>query len=170
MSKIFILDTEKCIGCSSCAIACMDQNDIEPYEGDIPFRVCFTVEQGSDKDSPFSYLTMACMHCEDAPCINSCPAGCLSKDMDTGFTVFDNNNCIGCHSCAMACPFAAPCFDKDGKMVKCDGCIDRVRAGLEPACVRVCPYDALQLVAKEDYEKEQKYKKAKLLAYMAFDK
>ncbi|NLY71484.1 MAG: 4Fe-4S binding protein [Clostridiales bacterium] len=170
MSKIFILDTTRCIGCSSCAIACMDQKDIQLDEGDTPFRVCFTVEQGCDNDSPFSYLTMACMHCEDAPCINSCPTGCLKKDIETGFTVYDNSNCIGCHSCAMACPFAAPCYDKEGKMVKCDGCIDRVRFGLEPACVRVCPYDAIQLVTKEEYENEQKYKKAKLLAYMAFDK
>ena len=79
------------------------------------------------------------MHCVDAPCISACPVGCLSKDPETGFTVYDNTNCIGCKSCAMACPFGAPRYRKsDGKMVKCDGCNIRVKNGLEPACVKSC--------------------------------
>ena len=112
---------------------------------------------------------MACMHCAQAPCVQGCPAGCLKKDTDTGFTVYDQTNCIGCHSCAMACPFAAPCFDRAGKMVKCDGCIERVRRGMQPACVRVCPYGALQLVEKETFGAGQRRKSARLLAYTALD-
>ena len=50
----------------------------------------------------------------------------------------------------MACPFGAPTFGPDGKMKKCDGCIDRIRAGLEPACVRGCTFGALQLVDSEN--------------------
>ena len=53
--------------------------------------------------------------------------------------------CIGCHSCAMACPYGAPSFGTDGKMIKCDGCIERWRHGLEPACVRTCPTGAIAL-------------------------
>lgn len=145
MSYIFLLDTSKCIGCGACAIACMDQNDLEPQSGGSPFRQCFTVEKGCGKDSPTAYLSMGCMHCEDAPCVAACPAGCLRKDPETGFTLYDNTNCIGCHSCAMACPFGAPAFGADGKMRKCDGCVERLRAGEEPACVRVCPTGALSL-------------------------
>lgn len=64
-----------------------------------------------------------------------------------------NTNCIGCHSCAMACPFAQPCFNgASGKMTKCDGCVDRVKHGLKPACVKVCPFGALQLLPEEEYE------------------
>ena len=169
MSYIFLLDTRKCIGCGACAVACMDQNDVQPQEGDEPFRQCFVIEQGSGKDAPVRYLSMACMHCAQAPCVQGCPAGCLKKDTDTGFTVYDQTNCIGCHSCAMACPFAAPCFDRAGKMVKCDGCIERVRRGMQPACVRVCPYGALQLVEKETFGAGQRGKSARLLAYTALD-
>ena len=169
MSYIFLLDTSKCIGCGACAIACMDQNDLEPQSGGSPFRQCFTVEKGCGKDSPTAYLSMGCMHCEDAPCVAACPAGCLRKDPETGFTLYDNTNCIGCHSCAMACPFAAPGFGKDGKLVKCDGCVERVRHGLEPACVRVCPYQALQLIRKEEFSAVQRTGKARLLAYTALD-
>ena len=169
MSYIFLLDTSKCIGCGACAIACMDQNDLEPQSGGSPFRQCFTVEKGCGKDSPTAYLSMGCMHCEDAPCVAACPTGCLRKDPETGFTLYDNTNCIGCHSCAMACPFAAPGFGKDGKLVKCDGCVERVRHGLEPACVRVCPYQALQLIRKEEFSAVQRTGKARLLAYTALD-
>lgn len=165
MSYIFLLDTKKCIGCGACAVACMDQNDIEPRKGGTPFRQCFTVEKGSGKYDPVSYLSISCMHCEDAPCIQGCPSGCLKKDPETGFTVYDNTNCIGCHSCAMACPFAAPSFGSEGKMIKCDGCIERVRHGLQPACVRVCPFHALQLISQDEFVALRREEKSHLLAY-----
>ena len=92
------------------------------------------------------------MHCTDAPCIAACPVGCLSKDPDTGFTIYDNTNCIGCHSCALACPFGAPTFGEDDKMTKCDGCYDRVKAGLQPACVQACFFRALTVVDTETNE------------------
>ena len=46
MSYMFILDKRKCVGCSACAVACMDQNDIDVTAGDRPFRQCFTLESG----------------------------------------------------------------------------------------------------------------------------
>lgn len=144
------LDPERCVACGACAVACMDQNDLEPKNGQDMFRKISVVERGSGRDTRFTYLSLACMHCNKAPCIEACPCGCLSKDPDTGFTVYDNTNCIGCRSCTMACPFAAPTFNEQGKMIKCDGCNERVKNGLEPACVRVCPFDALALVTEEE--------------------
>ena len=61
------------------------------------------------------------------------------------------SGCIGCHSCAMACPFGAPSFNAQGKMVKCHGCYVRLQYGLQPACVRVCPTGALRMVTEEEY-------------------
>ena len=163
MRKMFILDMEKCISCGACVVACMDQNDIEPRNGDSPFRQTVTVEEGRGKSATMTFLSLGCMHCENAPCIQACPAGCIRKDPDTNLTVYDNTNCIGCHSCAMACPFAAPCFNREGKMVKCDGCIERVKAGLLPACVKVCPFQALRLVDEEEYNQMERKKKARLI-------
>lgn len=142
---MFVLDTEKCISCGACAVACMDQNDIDP-QVQVPFRHVHIIESTTMDDRPF-YVTqsMACMHCADAPCVLACPAGCLKKDPETGLTIYDNTNCIGCHSCVMACPFGAPSFTEKGKMTKCDGCVVRLENGLEPACVRVCPFSALKL-------------------------
>ncbi len=141
------LDLSKCCACGACAVACMDQNDIDTDAGDRPYRTVFREESGKEP----VYYSIACMHCDGAPCVAACPAGCIFKDEETGLTLYDNTNCIGCHSCAMACPFGAPAFGADGKMRKCDGCVDRVRAGLAPACVKGCTFDALKLT---DIEKE----------------
>ena len=139
------LDMSKCISCGACAIACMDQNDIDVEEGQKPFRNVFNIEKKEKGEIRFGHLSLACMHCENAPCITGCPSACIRKDPETNFTVFDTANCIGCHSCAMACPFGVPNFGKDGKMVKCDGCYVRVHCGMLPACVKACPVGALQL-------------------------
>lgn len=144
------LDPKRCVACGACAVACMDQNDLEPRNRQDMFRKIAVVERGTGMDAQFTYLSLACMHCNNAPCIEACPCGCLLKDPETGFTIYDNTNCIGCRSCTMACPFAAPIFNAQGKMIKCDGCNTRVKEGLEPACVRVCPFDALTLVTEEE--------------------
>lgn len=145
MALHFELDMEKCSACGACAIACMDQNDISIEDHERPFRCVFQREKDTAQVAP-EYFSVACMHCEDAPCVNACPVGCLYKDPETNLTLFDTTNCIGCHSCAMACPFGAPAFNKNGKMQKCDGCIERIRHGMMPACVRACPNGALQLL------------------------
>ena len=103
------------------------------------------------------------MHCKDPPCVLACPVGCLYKDEATGLTLYDNDNCIGCHSCAMACPFGAPTFNEEGKMEKCDGCFVRVTHGMEPACVRVCPTGALKLYTEEEYQHIQREKSIRKL-------
>ncbi len=145
MSYKITFDETKCVACGACAVACMDQNDIQAEEGQLPLRRTFTKESRLHPEETFGYYSHACEHCDDAPCIPACPSGCLFKDPDTGFTVFDTTNCIGCRSCAFACPHGAPTMGLDGKMLKCDGCSQRVKAGLLPACVAVCPFDALTL-------------------------
>ena len=147
MKMIFDLDMDRCCACGACAVACMDQNDIEITE-EHPLRKVFAMEGTNGH----AYISMACMHCEDAPCIVACPVGCLSKD-ERGLTVYDSTSCIGCHSCAMACPFGAPTYNRFGKMQKCDGCAERLSHGLEPACVRTCSLGALKVYTEEEYAK-----------------
>ena len=163
--KLYLdLDMEKCSACGACAVACMDQNDIDPRTR-APFRNVFCLDKRDGDQVKAASASLACMHCDDAPCIPACPSGCLKKDESTGFTVYDNDNCIGCHSCAMPCPFGVPTFNEAGKMEKCDGCYVRVAHGMEPACVRVCPPGALRLYTEEEYQAVQAGKSVhKLLA------
>ena len=148
MSKRYAidLDVSKCVSCGACAVACMDQNDLKVREGARPFRNVFDMEWQEGEGTAYSHLSLACMHCVDAPCIVGCPSACIRNDPETGLTLFDTTNCIGCHSCAMACPNGVPGFGEDGKMVKCDGCYVRLHHGLKPACVKACPTGALKLV------------------------
>lgn len=148
MSKRYAidLDVSKCVSCGACAVACMDQNDLNVKQTR-PFRNVFDMErQEGEGGTTYSHLSLACMHCVDAPCIVGCPSACIQKDPETNLTVFDTTNCIGCHSCAMACPYGVPGFGPDGKMVKCDGCYVRVHHGMKPACVKACPTGALKLI------------------------
>ena len=165
MGYVFVFDEDKCCACSACVIGCIDQNDIGIREGELPFRKTFDNEVDlPDGELYCAYLSAACMHCTDAPCIAACPVGCLKKNPETGFTIYDNTNCIGCKSCALACPFGAPRYRKtDGKMVKCDGCNERVKNGLKPACVRACPFGALTCVTEEEYRASGSDKACNLL-------
>ncbi|MEL7566339.1 MAG: 4Fe-4S dicluster domain-containing protein [Dehalobacterium sp.] len=143
MKIVFNLDVLKCSACGACAIACMDQNDIDIKNGQMPFRVVVDYEDREGKEIRYTYASISCMHCNDAPCVRSCPTGCIIKDAATGLTVYDHTKCVGCHSCAMACPYGVPTFGMDGKMQKCDGCFERIKHGMEPACCRACPVGAL---------------------------
>lgn len=152
MRLIFDLDPQKCSACGACAVACIDQNDVDVARSEMPFRSVFRVERGGGAAPVVRYASIGCMHCEEAPCVVACPSGCLKKDEDSGLTICDNTNCIGCHSCSMACPYGAPAFGfDDHKMHKCDGCMERIQAGLEPACVRACFTGALKCCSQEAY-------------------
>ena len=79
MKMIFDLDIDKCVACGACAIACMDQNDCKPEEGEKPFRTVGNAEPFT-KDDVIRFMSVGCMHCEDAPCITACPCNVLSKN------------------------------------------------------------------------------------------
>ena len=92
MKKYLFFDSAKCSACGACALACIDQNDVDVAGGQQPFRHTFTLE---NKQGDLSFHSVSCMHCADAPCVTGCPRGCLTKDAETGFTLYDTTNCIG---------------------------------------------------------------------------
>ena len=161
MEKSIYLDIGRCVGCGACTVTCMDQNDIYPEKGQPAFRRIYRIEEGQFPEASIQYISAACMHCEDTPCVVGCPTGALTKDDRTGAVMVDKALCIGCHSCALACPFGVPRYDQDEKMQKCNLCVERVEAGLEPACVRVCPTEALKF---ESANKVQEAKESKLIS------
>jgi anaerobic dimethyl sulfoxide reductase subunit B (iron-sulfur subunit) len=144
MTHAFYLDIDRCTGCFACAVACMDQNDLEVEAEPTAWRQVFKVETGSGGEARLRYVSLACMHCEDAPCLMACPTGAIGREPGTRVVRVDPELCIGCHSCSIACPFGVPRFSADGTMQKCDLCSARIENGLEPACVRVCPTKALR--------------------------
>ena len=61
-----------------------------------------------------------------------------------GIVDFDRDQCIGCKACIAACPYDAIYIDPESNSAeKCNFCTSRIDAGLEPACVVVCPTQAI---------------------------
>jgi anaerobic dimethyl sulfoxide reductase subunit B (iron-sulfur subunit) len=144
MPYAFYIDVSRCSGCEACVVACSDQNDLAAAEARDAWRRVFHLESGEGRAFESVHVSLGCMHCEDAPCLMACPTGALRRDAATKAVLTDEALCIGCHSCLVACPFGVPRFGPSGKMQKCTMCAERVEAGFEPACVRVCPTRALR--------------------------
>jgi anaerobic dimethyl sulfoxide reductase subunit B (iron-sulfur subunit) len=138
----FSFDVSRCSGCFACVVACQDQNDFTAGEA-VAFRHVTKYEAGFYPEAKLAYLSLACQHCGDAPCIVVCPMRAISRRPEDGAVLVDRDLCVGCHSCELACPFGATKFSENGKMTKCDLCYIRRDHGLQPACVRVCPTQAL---------------------------
>jgi Fe-S-cluster-containing dehydrogenase component len=136
----------------ACIVACLDQNDLPGTAHS--FRHVSVFENGETAPPAISFLSLSCLHCGDAPCVMVCPTGSLQKREPDGIVTFNQDVCVGCHSCALACPFGAPQFPEGHKMAKCGFCHERIEAGLEPACVRVCPTRALRFGPVEKLTEE----------------
>lgn len=136
----FVIDQRKCIGCHACTVACKQENGVAL--GDFRTWVKYT-EKGTFPNVQRNFLVERCNHCDDAPCVNICPVTALYK-RDDGIVDFDGDRCIGCRSCMAACPYDAIYIDPDTHTVgKCNFCAHRVDVGLQPACVNVCPVEAI---------------------------
>jgi anaerobic dimethyl sulfoxide reductase subunit B (iron-sulfur subunit) len=89
------------------------------------------------------YQPATCNHCMSPACVLACPTGAMQK-RDDDIVISDPEVCIGCQTCAIACPFGIPQLHTGaGKITKCNNCSERVMKGLSPACVLACPTGAL---------------------------
>ncbi|MFW5896139.1 MAG: 4Fe-4S dicluster domain-containing protein [archaeon] len=101
------------------------------------------VEKGEFPNTNRNFSVMRCNHCDDSPCTDVCPVTALWERED-GIVDFDPERCIGCKACMQGCPYDALYIDPDtSTAAKCNYCSHRVDSGREPACVTVCPEDAI---------------------------
>ncbi|MDA3835777.1 MAG: 4Fe-4S dicluster domain-containing protein [Spirochaetales bacterium] len=168
MTETVYLDINRCSGCQACVVACLDQNDLLDRKRHDFWRQVFKVEKGTFPEVKISFLSIACMHCQETPCVLGCPTGAIYKDDETGVIRVRQEFCLGCHSCSLACPFGVPRFDNQGKMEKCQMCVERIDSGLEPACVHTCPTKALKFGEINELSQEIEVKvSAKILSAMS---
>ena len=145
----FYVDSSKCTGCKTCQISCKDEKDLDvgpKYRRVYEYGGGNWLKLGDTwKSNVFSYyLSISCNHCSAPTCVEGCPTGAMHKREEDGLVVVDQSICIGCRTCEMRCPYGAPQFDFQKKLMsKCDGCYERVSQGLMPICVDSCPQRAL---------------------------
>lgn len=137
MNRFIMADSEKCIGCRTCEVACMvsHQNDATP--GAVTSRIRVV------KGDTFT-TAVGCHQCEDAPCANVCPTQAIHRT--AGAWLVEQARCIGCKSCIVACPFGAMqvrLVEDRVQALKCDLCVHREGG---PACVEACPTHALRCI------------------------
>ena len=156
----FLIDENRCIECQSCAVACKEGHELPVG---VNRRRVVTVNEGIQNKE--ISVSVACWHCDDAPCAKICPVDCFYIRAD-GIVLHDKNKCIGCSYCLYACPFGAPQFAKQepfgvkGKMDKCTYCAggpdethsesefhhygqNRIAEGKVPLCAAMCSTKAL---------------------------
>ncbi len=137
----FYFDTQKCIKCKSCEVACKQWKGIKA--GTVKLRRVEEITEGIFPDVKRHFFSVSCRHCAKAPCIDACPTKAILKRPD-GIVIVKQEECIGCQVCLEACPFGVPQFDENGTLHKCDMCLDRVENGKVPACSAACPTQALR--------------------------
>ena len=137
----FHFNSEKCISCEACVVACSEQNN---NPADVFWRKVGEVESGVFPYTKRSYLSMSCNHCIEPTCMKGCPTGAYVKDAKTGIVLHDANMCIGCQYCIWNCPYGAPQYNAErGVVTKCNMCYDRLTNGQQPSCVETCPENAI---------------------------
>ncbi|MEM9563525.1 MAG: 4Fe-4S dicluster domain-containing protein [Actinomycetota bacterium] len=147
----FLLDSDNCIGCHACTVACKSEHDV-------PLGVNRTwvkyIETGTFPDVARKFNVMRCNQCDDAPCMTICPTSALYR-ADNGVVDFQDDDCIGCKSCMNACPYDALYINPETNTAhKCNMCNHRLEVGLEPSCQIVCPTEAIKIGDLDDPRSE----------------
>ncbi len=180
MANCFIVaDPDKCIGCRTCEIACVVAHSSKDIFTAPLSQIEFFPRLNVIKTAAVS-APIQCRQCEDAPCAKVCPVKCITTK--NGRIHVDEKECIGCKTCAIACPIGAidmvtevregekilqarlrikdhDCSEDEKERIiahKCDLCGERLEG---PACAEVCPTKAFKIVKQEDLEKMLKQRR-----------
>ena len=138
MAKLIFVDTEKCVGCMACVLACsLEHGDtISPTHSRIlPVRL----------RKQAIHIPVVCRQCAKPLCADACPMGAIVRNEETNAMIVDTDLCIGCGVCMIACPLGGISLNTQaGHSVKCDLC------GGDPLCVKFCGYGAIEYITEEE--------------------
>ncbi len=156
--KTFLIDVDKCSGCSLCIIACKDEHvgsSYSPWTRPQPETGHFwiglqSMERGRIPRVRVTYLPLLCQHCANAPCMKACSEDAIKRRED-GLVWIDPGACTGCGLCGEACPYDVIYMNRElGIAQKCTGCAHRVDEGALPRCADVCPHEAIVFADEAD--------------------
>lgn len=169
-----LVDTTVCAGCLHCEMACHNAHfspslSTNDFSDPAVFRnyrrpddkALTVVNEFPNQKNPLLpvYVKIQCMHCEKPACVSACIVGAIKKKED-GSVQWNSDKCIGCRYCMVACQFQMPAYEWEKTIepdiVKCDLCPERRSKGLLPACVEICPNEALLFGKRSDVLNEAK--------------
>lgn len=153
IDKRVVIDVDRCVECQSCAAAC--------FAGHARMPAVSFARAG------WALLPLICRQCKAPACVDTCPAEAMVRD-EAGIVRRRLFRCVGCGSCAQACPFGVISDSLAGtpgtikspgelsghQISKCDLCADRLAADAQavPRCVAACPSGALRFVDEHQAE------------------
>ena len=147
-----VIEMKRCVGCNACVLACKAEHFL--YPGVFWNRVLIS-ETGEYPMVTKHIYPIRCNHCAEAKCVKACPTGATQQRED-GIVWIDEDKCVGCRYCVMACPYQVRTyysddvkqyfpgegptdFEKIGQLLyphqkgvveKCNFCMERIDAGL----------------------------------------
>jgi Fe-S-cluster-containing dehydrogenase component len=140
-----LIYNDRCIDCERCLDACAQTNNVPSYG----YRITILNRKKNIATATKmirEFLPVICNQCNRPPCVRVCPTKATFKDKTNGIVLINESLCIGCKACMTACPYNARYYDRNSESVdKCDFCFRRrLQNGVpKPACVEVCPADAM---------------------------
>ena len=155
-----LIDLSRCVGCGNCQRSCNEANGLMPSKeqlGGLSTQTFTYVQRIDLEGAKTHFVKRQCMHCVDAGCASACPTSAMWKTPE-GPIAWRGERCLGCRYCMVSCPFGIPRFEwQNGlspQIRKCMFCIQRQRAGEQPACSANCPAGALKFGPRLDLLKE----------------
>lgn len=129
--KMLIVDPAKCTGCRTCEMACSLYHEGKCSPLLSRNRVVKFEAKGIS-------IPTTCANCSKPYCMLVCPVGAISVNAETGAVVVNEERCIGCRACAVACPFGQANYHPERRVaMKCNLCDG------DPVCVKFCPSGAI---------------------------
>jgi len=160
-SATVLMDVGLCIGCRKCETACAEANGLPVPDSE--YKSVFqqhrttsttqwTVVNRYSTEKGDVFVKIQCLHCNQPACASACLVKGLEKTKE-GPVLWHEDRCMGCRYCMISCPFDIPKFEYDKpipKIQKCIMCWDRLQQGQIPACVEVCPVEALKFGTRRE--------------------
>ncbi len=134
MSKVLKINIDKCTGCRTCEMVCSLKKEgrVNPSKSRI---------QIARWDARAVDIPIVCQQCEAPLCLTICPVNARSRNEKLSNIEIDQDMCIGCQICLVACPFGGNYFDPvTNKVIKCDLCQG------DPECVKFCETKAIEYI------------------------